>query len=132
MTRNDKRFHPSIGIRLSIWSVRNQSWLAGQVRIYVFAGTALIAFLALARVISIETAMFSALCGGLVIAGLIWTLVQWRKAVLLNIEAPEVRQRAHQAMLAYLREVDPEAFVHGDTPSFAGERRKECSECSPT
>lgn len=120
MTRNDKRSQHSIGVRLSIWSVRNQLWLAGQVRIYIFAGTALIAFLALAGVISIETAMFSALCGGLVISGLIWTLIQIRRATLLNIEAPEVREQAHYAMLAYLREVDPEAFAHEDTQPFRG------------
>jgi hypothetical protein len=131
MTRDDKRSRPSIGVRLSIWSVRNQSWLAGQVRIYIFSGTALIAFLALAGVISIETAMFSALCGGLVIMGLIWTLIQQRKAILLNIEAPEVREQAHRAMLTYLREVDPDAFTHTDTQSFTGDSRKGCSGCSP-
>ena len=123
MTRNDKRSRPSIGVRLSIWSVRNQSLLAGQVRIYIFSGTALIAFLALAGVISIETAMFSALCGGLVIMGLIWTFIQQRRAILLNIEAPEVREQAHRAMLTYLREVDPDTFTHTDTPS--------CNTCSP-
>jgi Flp pilus assembly protein TadB len=131
MTRDDKRSRPSIGIRLSIWSVRNQSWLAGQVRIYIFFGTALIAFLALAGVISIETAMFSALCGGLVLMGLIWTFIQQRRAILLNIEAPEVREQAHRAMLTYLREVDPDTFTHTDTPSFTGEPRKGCSGCSP-
>jgi hypothetical protein len=131
MTRNDKRSRPSIGVRFSIWSVRNQSWLAGQVRIYVFSGTALMAFLALAGVISIDTAMFSALCGGLVIMGLIWTFIQQRRVILLNIEAPEVREQAHRAMLAYLREIDPDAFAHADTQSFTGERREECSGCSP-
>jgi hypothetical protein len=120
MTRNDKRPEHSIGVRLSIWSVRNQLWLTGQVRIYIFAGTALIAFLALAGVISIETAMFSSLCGGLAIMGLIWILIQQRKAILLNIEAPEVREQAHHAMLAYLREVDPDAFAHEDTQPFRG------------
>jgi hypothetical protein len=97
----------SIGVKLSLWSIRHQSWLAGQIRIYVFFATALIAFFALAGVISIETALFSSFSGGLVVAGLIWTLIQQRKSILLNIQEPEVRELAHQTMIDYLRHVDP-------------------------
>lgn len=105
MTRNNKRSGNSIAVRLCIWSIRHQAWLSGQVRIYILSGTVLLAFLALAGVISIQTAMFSSFCGGIVLLGLIWTLVQQRKAVLLNIQEPEVREQAHQAMLAYMRQV---------------------------
>lgn len=125
MTRKDKRSPQSIVIRLSIWSVRNQSWLAGQVRIYLYAGTVLIAFLALAGVVTIQTALLSAFCGGLVIAGLIWTLIQQRKAILLNLEEPEVRKIAHQAMLAYLHEVDPDTFAYEGIQHIAGKHREE-------
>lgn len=130
MTRNGKGSRHPIGVRLSIWSIRNQSWLAGQVRLYVFFGTALIAFLALAGVISIETAMFSACCGGLVIMGLIWTLIQQRKAILLNIAEPEEREQAHQAMLAYLHEVAPETFARTGNQSYMEKHRDGCSKCN--
>lgn len=126
MTRNNNRPHLSIGVRLSIWSIRHQSWLAGQVRIYLYAGTVLIAFLALAGVITIQTALLSAFCGGLVIVGLIWTLIQQRKAILLNLEEPEARKRAHQAMLAYLHEVDPDTFAYAGIQRIAGKHREEC------
>jgi hypothetical protein len=81
------------------------------VRIYIYAGTVLIAFLALAGVISIKTAIFSAFCGGIIFIGLIWTLVKQRKSMLLNIEEPEARDQAHKAMLEYLNQVNPEMFT---------------------
>lgn len=130
MTRNGKGSRHPIRVRLSIWSIRNQSWLAGQVRLYVFFGTALIAFLALAGVITLETAMLSACFGGLVIMGLIWTLIQQRKAILLNIAEPEEREQAHQAMLAYLHEVDPETFSRTGNQRYMGKHREGCSKCN--
>ena len=129
MARNDDKMTQSIAIRLSLWSIRNQSWLAGHVRIYIYAGTALIAFLALAGVITIETAMLSAFCGGLIIMGLIWTLIQQRKAILLNIHEPELRRQAHNTMLEYLHEVDPDTFAYRDLQPIAAKHREECSEC---
>ena len=132
MTRNDKQPSQSIGIRLSIWSIRNQSWLAGHVRIYIYAGTVLIAFLALAGAISIQTAMLSAICGGLIVMGMMWALIQHRKAILLNIQEPEVRKRAHNAMLAYLNEVNPDAVAPAGIQRIRGNRGKECPECSPS
>lgn len=105
MTRNNKPSQHPIAVKLCIWSIRHQAWLAGQVRIYIFCGTVLLAFLALAGVISIQMAMFSSFCGGTVLLGLIWTLIHQRKAILLNIREPEVREQAHRAMLAYLRQV---------------------------
>ncbi len=129
MTRNDKKNTQSIAIRLSLWSIRNQSWLAGHIRIYVFTGTALIAFLALAEVITIETAMLSAFCGGLIIVGLLWTLIQQRKAILLSINEPELRKQAHNTMLTYLHEVDPDTFAGRDLQPIAAKHREECPEC---
>ncbi len=129
MTRNDKQSAQPIGIRLSLWSIRNQTWLAGQIRIYIYAGTVLIAFLSLAGVITIETAMLSAFCGGVIIMGLIWTLVQQRKAILLNINEPEMRRKAHNTMLAYLKEIDPDTFAYRDLRPIAAKHRDECPEC---
>ena len=129
MTRNDKQSAQPIGIRLSLWSIRNQSWLAGHIRIYIYTGTALIAFLALAEVITIETAMLSAFCAGLIIMGLIWTLIQHRKSILLNIDEPDLRREAHNTMLEYLHEVDPDTFAYRDLQPIAAKHREECSEC---
>jgi len=130
MTRNDIRSRQSIGIKLCIWSIRNQAWLAGHVRLYIYTATALVAFLALAGVISFETAMFSAFSGGTVLMGLIWTLVQQRRAMLLNIQDPEVREQAHSAMLSYLRQVDPDLSLCVRADAHSGTRQEECRECA--
>ncbi|MGD9217100.1 MAG: hypothetical protein PVJ84_19980 [Desulfobacteraceae bacterium] len=114
----------SISVKLSLWSIRHQTWLAGQIRIYIFSATALIALLALAGVISIETALFSSFSGGLVVAGLIWTLIQQRKSILLNIEEPEVRELAHQTMIDYLRQVDPNFTAPGVHKKHQDENRQ--------
>ncbi len=105
MTRRKKPSFAKKITRLCIWSVRNQSWLAGQVRIYLFMVTAIIWFLALAGVIAIETAMLASFCIGVIAIGAIWTLVQQRRSWLLNIREPELRRQALAAMHDYIHEV---------------------------
>ncbi len=128
MKRNLKPSTCSLGVKLSVWSIQHQTWLAGQVRIYVFFATALIAFFTLAGVISIQTALFSSFSGGLIVAGLIWTLIQQRKSILLNIQEPDVRELAHRAMLNYLRKVDPD-LVSVRGIEFHKKHQDECREC---
>lgn len=130
MTRNDKRTPHSIGVRLSIWSIRHQSWLSGQVRMYIYVATALIAFLALAGVISIETAILSSVGIGLISMGLIWSLIQHRKAILLSLKEPQARDQAHQAMMEYLYQVAPEIFVPMGVDGASGKHQEECRDCS--
>jgi hypothetical protein len=129
MTRGEIRTRTSIGIQLCIWSVRSQAWLAGQVRIYVYTATAMVAFLALAGVISIQTAMFATICGGTIFMGLIWTLVHQRRAMLLKIQDPAVREQAHSAMIAYLQKVDSEPAVSARSKALSGAPQKACREC---
>ena len=130
MTRNIKRSQHSFAVKLCIWSIRHQAWLAGQVRIYIFSGTALVAFLALAGVISIQTAMLSSFCGGAVLLGLIWTLIQQRKAMLLNIEEPEVREQVHRAMLAYLRQVETGDDASISNSGLQRDYPEDCPNCN--
>lgn len=102
MTRKDTKDTYSLAIKLCIWSIRNQTWLAGQLRIYICAATAVIALLALADVISIQTAILSVFCGGAIVVATIWTLIQHRKTILLNIRDPEIRAMVHNTMVEYL------------------------------
>ena len=116
--------------RLCIWSVRNQSWLAGQVRIYVYMATAIIAFLALAGVISIQTAMLSSFCIGLIAMGIIWTLIQQRKAWLLNLREPELREQALAAMRDYIHEVQGLGKVPRGDYAMRRDNSEQCVDCS--
>ena len=130
MTRNAQPTRLSFAVKLCIWSIRHQSWLAGQIRIYIYSGTALLALLALADVVTIQTAMLSSFCGGAVLLGLIWTLIQQRKAILLNIREPEVRDQAHRAMLAYLREVNPVETASVSDNELQSDYPEDCRNCN--
>ncbi len=97
--------HPTIA-KWCIWSVQNQSWLAGQMSIYIWSATAVVAFLALTGVIALETALWSVFVSGMIICIGIWLLVQQRRIWLLNIQEPELRQQALAAMVKYLNEIN--------------------------
>lgn len=129
MTRKDKHSPPSFRVKLCIWSIRNQSWLAGQVRIYIYGATALLAFLALAGAISIETALLSAFCGGAIMLALIWTFIHQRKAMLLSIKNPEVRDQALSAMVDYLRELSHTVELPAHIKAAIQDPQGDCRKC---
>jgi hypothetical protein len=88
-----------------IWSVVNQSWLAGQIRIYIWGAMAVVAVFTLTGIISPQTALISMFISGSIIAATIWLLIRQRRIWLLHIQQPELRRRALAAMAAYLRAV---------------------------
>ena len=93
--------HPTIA-KWCIWSVENQSWLAGQMTIYIWIATAVVAFFTFLGVIALKTALWSVFVSGVIICISIWLLAQQRRIWLLNIQEPELRQRALAAMVNYL------------------------------
>lgn len=129
MTRRTKLSPYSFRVKLCIWSIRNQSWLAGQVRIYIYSGTALLAFLALGGAISIETALLSAFCGGAIMMGLIWTFIHQRKAMLLSMENPEARDQALRAMVDYLREQSHTVELPAHIKAAIQDPQGDCRKC---
>jgi hypothetical protein len=129
MTRRTKPTAPSFRVKLCIWSIRNQSWLAGQVRIYIYGATALLAFLALAGAISIETALLSAFCGGAIMLCLIWTFIHQRKTLLLSIDNPEVRDQALSAMVDYLRGLGHKVELPAHIKAAIQDTQSDCREC---
>ena len=89
-----------------IWSVANQSWLAGQIRIYIWGAVAVLAFLILTGFVSTETALASMFVSGVIIAAAIWLLIRQRRIWLLNIQQPELRRQALAALVAYLNAIN--------------------------
>lgn len=85
-----------------IWSVANQSWLAGQLRIYIWGAVALLAVLILTGFVSPVIALKSMFVSGVVIAAAIWLLIRQRRFWLLHIQQPELRRQALAAMVTYL------------------------------
>ncbi|MDJ0885370.1 MAG: hypothetical protein QNJ48_14480 [Desulfobacterales bacterium] len=89
--------------RFCIWTLRHQAFIAAQIRIFTWAGTLLILFLALAGKISLDAALHAIVISLFSMALLIWLLIAARRQSLLNIHDPEMRERAHLAMLQHIR-----------------------------
>lgn len=89
-------------VNFCIWSLRNQNWIASQIRVFAWAGTLLILFLALAGRISLDTALNAIVISLSSIAFLLWMLISARRKSLFRIRDPELRKIAHAAMLQYL------------------------------
>ena len=89
--------------RFCIWTLRHQAFIAAHIRIFTWAGTLLILFLALAGKISLDAALHAIVISLFSMALLIWLLIAARRQSLLNIHDPEMRGRAHLAMLHHIR-----------------------------
>ena len=89
--------------RFCIWTLRHQALIAAQIRIFTWSGTLLILFLALAGKISLDAALQAIVISLLSMALLIWLLIAARRQSLLNIHDPEMRKKAHLAMLYHIR-----------------------------
>ncbi len=97
---------PTTGRRIArfcIWTLRQQALIAFHIRIFTWTGTFLILFLALAGKISLDAALHAIVISLCSIALLIGLLIAARRQGLLRIHDPEMRARAHQAMLRHIR-----------------------------
>jgi hypothetical protein len=92
----------SVLARASIWTIVNHNFLAGQVRIYVWSASAMVLFLCVASIIPLQTALNILLFCGCSMMILLWSLITWRKSILLDIQDPELKKIAHAAMLALI------------------------------
>jgi hypothetical protein len=88
-----------------IWSVSNQTWLAGQIRIYIGAAMAVLAFFALTGFLSLQTVLTTMFFFGMTIAVTLWLLIRQRRIWLLHIRQPELRRQALAAMVNYLNAI---------------------------
>jgi hypothetical protein len=85
--------------RFCIWTLRHQSYIARQVRLFTWSGTLLILFLALAGQINLDVALQAIIFSLASIALLLGLLISARRNCLLHIRDPELREIAHMAML---------------------------------
>jgi hypothetical protein len=92
----------SILARASIWTIVNHDFLAGHIRNYIWGASATVFALCLAHIIPLHTALYILIFSGFGSMVLLWFLIQWRKAILLNIRDEELRRTAHAAMLALI------------------------------
>lgn len=85
-----------------IWTIRNHDIIAANIRIYMFAGVAVILLLGIGGAVHLKAALNAILLGGLGIAAILWVLIENRRASLLNIVDPDLREDAHIAMIDFL------------------------------
>ena len=88
--------------RILIWTIYNQDLLAHHIRIYSWSAVAVILILTLSNAISLETALHALLICGLVLGLGLWIAIERRRSWLLNIQDPELKRKAHLAMLSYM------------------------------
>ena len=135
MTLRQNRPHQATGHNIAkwcIWSIKNQTWLSGQLRAYVWGATAVVAFFTLTGLIRLETALWSLSLSGGVICATIWVLIRQRKVWLLNIRDSELRRQALAAMVHYLHEVNHEVPRHPfsrHTQENSSKGQAECPHC---
>lgn len=101
-----KRATPSrsrfILARISIWTIINHNFLAERIRTYIWAASATVLFLSIASIVSLQVALYILLFCGCGMLILLWSLIHWRKTILLDIQDAELKQTAHAAMLALI------------------------------
>ncbi|MFZ7124536.1 MAG: hypothetical protein ACOWWM_00070 [Desulfobacterales bacterium] len=90
--------------KFCIWTLRWQSVIAQQLRMFTWTGTAVILFLAVAGRISLDTALHSIVISLFSIAALVYLFLQARRTSLLRIEDPALREAAHEAMLLLIHQ----------------------------
>ena len=118
---------PSFGIshplaRMSIWTIVHHQWLAGQIRFYIWCATATVLFLSIASIIPLTIALTILLFCGTGMLILLWSLIRWRRSILLSIRDEKLKQRAHAAMLALIRSKPSAAIKTG--PSWRWRNNK--------
>jgi hypothetical protein len=89
-------------VNFCIWTLRHQTQIAGQIRVFTWAGTLLVLLLALSGRISLDAALHAIVISLMSIALLLWMLIGARKKSLLNIRDPNLREAAHIAMLQHI------------------------------
>ena len=104
--------------RLSIWTIVHHDWLAAQIRFYVWTASATILFFSIASIIPLQIALLALLGCGIGMLIVLWSLIHWRKSILLAIRDAELKQLAHAAMLNLIqsRQIGGPAIVHRDGP----------------
>lgn len=116
-------------VNFCIWTLRHQTQIAGQIRVFTWAGTLLILLLALSGRISLDAALHAIVISLTSIALLLWMLITARKKSLLSIRDPELRQAVHVAMLRHIRDRRLTAWEKARLRKKFGRRYCELGHC---
>lgn len=88
--------------RAMIWSILYQDKIAHYFQKYLAIAVGIVALMWLTGLITLVTAYWSLFYGGLVLSGCVWYLIDKRRAWLLSIKDPVLKDLAYRSMLAYI------------------------------
>jgi hypothetical protein len=86
-----------------LWTIRHQNKIAAAIRTQMMSAVFVVLLLTILLPIRLETALQVIFCGGMLVIGLLWALIERRRSWLLRITDPVLKETAHQTMITYLR-----------------------------
>jgi hypothetical protein len=88
--------------RAMLFSIRYQDHIVRYFSLAVYIGVAIVAFTGVSGIVSVVAALQAMFLGGLVLVFGVAYLIHIRRAWLLGIKDPALKEKAHQAMIAFL------------------------------
>lgn len=87
-----------------LWTIRRQNHISDIIRTQLMSVVSVVLLLSILLPIRLETALHVILYTGLTVIGLLWVLIERRRSWLHGIQDPVLKEAAHQAMIAYLKQ----------------------------
>jgi hypothetical protein len=87
-----------------LWTIRRQNHISVTIRTQLMSAVSVVLLLSILLPIRLETALHIIFYTGLAFIGLLWALIERRRSWLLGIQDPVLKEAAHQAMIAYLKQ----------------------------
>ena len=87
-----------------LWTIRRQNHISVIIRTQLMSAVSVVLLLSILLPIRLETALHIIFYTGLAVIGLLWALIERRRSWLLGIQDPVLKEAAHQAMIAYLKQ----------------------------
>ena len=87
-----------------LWTIRRQNQISTTIRTQLMSAVSVVLLLSILLSIRLETALHIVFYTGLAVIGLLWALIERRRSWLLGIQDPVLKEAAHQAMIAYLKQ----------------------------
>ena len=87
-----------------LWTIRRQNHISAAIRTQMMSVVSIVLLLSILLPIRLETALHVILYTGLTVIGILWALIERRRSWLLGIQDPVLKDAAHQAMIAYLKQ----------------------------
>ena len=116
-------------VEICLWTIRHHDLIVSSLRVYMFAATITILIVALTGSVHTRAACMAIIVGCFSIGLLIWIFSEVRKAVLLGIDEPELKAKAHRIMLAFMEShdinIDRQPGIWGGLPETGAPKASE-------